>query len=54
MLGRLFSNTIGLIIALALAATASAADYRGTAAGWPTYANGTSAANYPRNYANGA
>ena len=53
MLGRLFTSTIGLLLAASLAAPASAADYRGTTAGWPSYANGYYAAGYPANYAAG-
>ncbi len=52
---RFFGTVSGLIAAaLACGATASGADYRGAAAGWPTYANGAYAANYPANYGNGA
>ena len=53
MSGRILIRAIELFIAslCALAQTASAADYRGAPAGWPTYANGTYAANYPSNYA---
>src|SRR5436190_14284842 len=53
MLGRLFTSTIGLLLAASLAAPASAADYRGTTAGWPSYANGYYAAGYPANYSAG-
>src|SRR5881227_3602047 len=53
MSGRILIRAIELFIAslCALASTASAGDYRGAAAGWPAYANGTYAANYPANYA---
>jgi hypothetical protein len=53
MSGRILIRAIELFVAslCALASTASAADYRGAAAGWPTYANGTYAAGYPANYA---
>ena len=53
MSGRILIRAIELFIAslCALASPASAGDYRGAAAGWPAYANGTYAANYPANYA---
>jgi hypothetical protein len=41
-------------ITLAGGSVASGADYRGAATAWPTYANGTYAANYPVNYGTGA
>src|SRR4029453_1578198 len=51
MLGRLLTNAIGLVAAAQLIAPAPAvgADYRGMTSGWPTYANGYYAANYPAN-----
>src|SRR5262245_37113016 len=56
MSGRILIRAIELFIAslCALVSTASAGDYRGASAGWPTYANGTYAAGYPANYASGA
>src|SRR5436190_559408 len=56
MSGRLFATSVGLFAVMLLAsailtAPASAGDYRGTTAGWPSYANGYYAANYPANYA---
>jgi len=55
MLGRLLTNAIGLVTAAQLLAapSAQAADYRGMTSGWPNYANGYYAANYPANYAAG-
>src|SRR5437667_2945166 len=55
MSGRLLIRAIGLFVAslCVVAPVASAGDYRGAAAGWPTYPNGTYAANYPANYAAG-
>src|SRR5258707_15013376 len=55
MSGRLLTTAIGLVIAAQLTAAlpASGGDYRGMTAGWPTYANGYYAANYPANYGAG-
>src|SRR5437764_5792424 len=52
---RQLSIIVGLATAVLSAATpaAQAADYRGTAPGWPTYANGYTPANYPANYGAG-
>jgi hypothetical protein len=51
MSGRLLKRAIGLAIAAQsiAAGPANGADYRGMTAGWPAYANGYYAANYPTN-----
>jgi hypothetical protein len=56
MLVRPSIQQIAFWIASLLAAlpAAKAADYRGAPTGWPTYANGTYAANYPASYSGGA
>src|SRR5581483_8471153 len=48
---RFAAHTLQIASLCALASNAAAGDYRGAATGWPTYANGTYAANYPANYA---
>jgi hypothetical protein len=49
MLGRLIIT----LFTAAVGSAAVAADYRGMPAGWPAYANGYYAANYPAGYATG-
>src|SRR6476660_8417526 len=55
MSGRLVTSAIGLVIAAQsiAASSAAAADYRGMSSGWPNYANGYYAANYPASYGAG-
>ena len=56
MSGRILIRAIELAIAaqLIVASAAHGGEYRGAASGWPAYANGYSAANYPTNYGGGA
>jgi hypothetical protein len=54
MLGRHSIRALVAIVTAIATAPASAADYRGMGAGWPVYANGYYAANYPANTAAGA
>lgn len=54
MPARVLTAVFGFVAALLAPATPiEAADYRGMTAGWPSYANGYYAANYPANYAAG-
>lgn len=53
MLGRLYIIVLAALAFVAIASSAPAADYRGMTAGWPAYANGYYAANYPAGYATG-
>src|SRR5436305_6747661 len=56
MLDRPSIHRIALLLSSLVAAMPAAmgADYRGAPTGWPTYANGAYAANYPANYSGGA